>query len=284
MTTYLKIIGPDYQSVHGGNFDYTAYLPNGDEPGSWLPEREAVICASGWHWCTPDSLMGRWAYRHMRVYEAEPSDDVTAVDADGKCVSSSGRLLRSYPLPDWWTEAMAYCQDVIPQTPWMHGVTDPDPAWRLYQTRDAAYAAAWAAARSAAQDAAWDAAWGGAQDAAQDAARDAAWAAAGRTARDAAQDAARDAAWRAAWGGAQDGAQDAAWRAAWRAAWGGARDVARDAVRDASLYVVTQYVCRDLPLDPKHREHAAQRWDVWQRGYGLVGEVDGVLYVYERSN
>jgi hypothetical protein len=39
-------------------------------------------------------------------------------------------------------------------------------------------------------------------------------------------------------------------------------------------------LCADLPIDQKHRDAIAARWDVWQRGYGLMAEVDGVLFVY----
>ena len=105
------------------------------------------------------------------------------------------------------------------------------------------------------RNAAWDAAWG----AAEDAAWGAAWSAAG----DAARGAARDAAWSAA--------EDAAWGAAW--------SVARDAARDASLYG-SCLIAADL-IDPKHVEHARRRWEVWAKGYALLCDVDGVLYVYE---
>jgi hypothetical protein len=50
---------------------------------------------------------------------------------------------------------------------------------------------------------------------------------------------------------------------------------ARDAALMARLMVVA-----DLPVDPKHFIHAAARWQVWQKGWGLVCDVNGVLYVY----
>jgi len=134
MTTYLKVLSPDNLACHGGEFDYTDYLPQGDEPGPWLPDREPVLCASGWHWCTPESLMRHWAVANMRVYEAEPSADVTGLTDDGKCVSSSGRLLREYPLPEWWTEAMRFVNEELPNVPWMQRVGPVDPAWRVFPT------------------------------------------------------------------------------------------------------------------------------------------------------
>jgi hypothetical protein len=41
-------------------------------------------------------------------------------------------------------------------------------------------------------------------------------------------------------------------------------------------------VCDDLPVPAKHRKHARDRWRVWQMGYGLLRDVNGVLYVYKR--
>ena len=78
--------------------------------------------------------------------------------------------------------------------------------------------------------------------------------------------AARTAAWAAAWAAASDAAWDAAW----------------DAAGDAALYTQVEFVCAGLQLEEKHREHARARWEVWAKGYGLLCDVDGVLYVYER--
>jgi hypothetical protein len=36
----------------------------------------------------------------------------------------------------------------------------------------------------------------------------------------------------------------------------------------------------DLDIPAKHRKHVRDRWRVWQKGYGLACDVDGVLYVY----
>jgi hypothetical protein len=35
-----------------------------------------------------------------------------------------------------------------------------------------------------------------------------------------------------------------------------------------------------LSLDPKHIEHFDARWDVWRRGYALLCDVNGKLFVY----
>ena len=107
----------------------------------------------------------------------------------------------------------------------------------------------------------------------RNAARAAAWAAAGDAAWDAAWAAARDAAWDAARAAARAAAGDAARDAAW--------DAAGDAARDASLMTYMEIIS-DLKLDKKHRNHARDRWAVWQAGYGLLCDVNGELYCYRK--
>lgn len=84
-----------------------------------------------------------------------------------------------------------------------------------------------------------------------------------------------NAAWNAAWAAAA--AADAA--AAEDAAWNAAGDAARAAASDAAL-IARIIVCKGLPLDTQHIRHAKARWNVWKRGYALLCDVDGVLYVY----
>jgi hypothetical protein len=97
-----------------------------------------------------------------------------------------------------------------------------------------------------------------------------------------------DPAWRvfpardAAGAAAMAAARDAAWDAAMDAAMAAARDAAWAAAGDAALYVLACGICADLPLADAHRQHADARWRVWQAGYGLACDVQGVLYVYER--
>ena len=40
-------------------------------------------------------------------------------------------------------------------------------------------------------------------------------------------------------------------------------------------------VCEGLKLDKKHIDHANARWEVWQKGYALLCDIKGVLYVYQ---
>ena len=72
---------------------------------------------------------------------------------------------------------------------------------------------------------------------------------------------------------------DAARAAAWAAAW----DAARGAARDAELMAAIA-VCDGLNVDQKHVDHIKARWRVWQKGYALLCDVNGVLYVYAAEN
>ena len=62
--------------------------------------------------------------------------------------------------------------------------------------------------------------------------------------------------------------------AAWDAAW--------DAAGDASLYSRVIFICDGLKLAEKYRTHIKKRMEVWQKGYGLYGDVNGKLYVYKK--
>jgi hypothetical protein len=95
-------------------------------------------------------------------------------------------------------------------------------------------------------------------------------------ARGAAWDAARDAAWNAA----RDAAEDAAWNAAWNAARGAARDAAWNAAEDAADFCVIERLCADLEIAETHCVQIRARWEVWLKGYAVLCDVDGVLYVY----
>ena len=100
---------------------------------------------------------------------------------------------------------------------------------------------------------------------------------------DAAWAAARDAARAAAWAAARDAAGDAAWAAAWAAARDAAR-AARDAARAARLKAYYHIVSDlDFKDKAKHQKHVDARWQVWQKGYGLLCDVNGVLYVYAKN-
>ena len=69
---------------------------------------------------------------------------------------------------------------------------------------------------------------------------------------------------------ARDAAGDAARDAAWDAAW------------DAALFAKGIYICSGLNLESKHKTHIRKRMEVWQKGYGLLCDVGGKLYVYKK--
>jgi len=54
-------------------------------------------------------------------------------------------------------------------------------------------------------------------------------------------------------------------------------DAARVAARDAALYMVTRLA---PSIDQTHVIHANARMEVWRRGYALLCDVNGKLYVY----
>jgi hypothetical protein len=89
----------------------------------------------------------------------------------------------------------------------------------------------------------------------------------------------RDAAWDAAGDAAGDAARVATRVAAGDAAWVAPLDAGMDAGMDAALWALV-LVCQGLPLAQHHIDHARARMDVWRRGYGLLGDWDGALYVY----
>jgi hypothetical protein len=91
---YYKILSADLKSMHGGNFDWSDYLPDGENPGKWTPEIEPVLCESGWH-VTPYPCM--WIRRDSdRVFEVETAGDPVhqCIGAIEKVCFRSVRLVR----------------------------------------------------------------------------------------------------------------------------------------------------------------------------------------------
>ena len=91
--------------------------------------------------------------------------------------------------------------------------------------------------------------------------------------------------WKIFYGKTWDTARSAALNAAQSTAEGAAKHAAlvaaEDAAWDAALYsefiVVSDLEFKDKE---KHQKHVEARWEVWRKGYGLLCDVDGVLYVY----
>ena len=157
----------------------------------------------------------------------------------------------------------------IETTRWFRPDGAPAPAWKLFT------APTW----EGAQKTAWEAGW---EENREDAhsrllSHDAAW--------DAAYAAARDAAWDAAASGHLiDDSYHATLLAVEQRALAMARGYVAGAERivswDAKL--VAMCLLAGDRLDPRYLAHARLRMDVWRKGYGLAGDLDGVLYVYER--
>lgn len=136
--------------------------------------------------------------------------------------------------------------------PWFKPDGKPRPEWKLFT------APTWADARKDAQRAA--------RDEAQKAGKSTTWnAALLHVVRNAAWDAERDAAWNAARDAVRNAANDAARYAAW----------------DAEGDIAMAHAIETVPdIDPAHLAHVRARVDVWRKGYALLCDVGGVLYVY----
>jgi hypothetical protein len=85
-----------------------------------------------------------------------------------------------------------------------------------------------------------------------------------------------------------DGKPEKEWKvfygSTWDAAWNAALDAVRDAARDAALFA-KYIILDDVEFDEKEKylAYVKARWEVWQKGYGLLCDVDGVLYVYAKE-
>ena len=102
------------------------------------------------------------------------------------------------------------------------------------------------------------------------------WASARDSARASAWASARTSAWDSAWDSARTSARTSAWASARTSAWASARDFA---------LMVDMISVSDLnyPDKEKHEKHVSSRIEVWKKGYGLLCDVDGVLYVYAKK-
>jgi hypothetical protein len=66
----------------------------------------------------------------------------------------------------------------------------------------------------------------------------------------------------------------------WKVFYGDDWSAARSAAWSAALYNQTHNICRGLKLESKHKKHAKAGMQVWRKGYALLTDVNGVLYVY----
>ena len=217
---YYKCLRENLAAFHDEAFVWTV--------GDWMkqPASGSDPCGVGLHLGKSLNSAISFGKFPFRVFEATYRGEIAGQD-EAKIRVSEAKLTRELK-PKWLTKTKEFIAS-IPAMPWYRNDGDPDPAWKLFDTRAAARDAAGAAARAAA------------------------WAAAGAAARD------------AAWAAAGAAARDAAWAAA----------------RDAALHARLA-ICTGLNLDKKHRGHILDRWRVWEKGYGLLCDVGGVLYVYKK--
>ena len=184
---YYKFLTKNNYGPYSG-FDFTPYLPDGDKPGTWLPEVERLeLCESGYHACTANHLLD-WCDAQLWEIEYKHEPEHHDDKVNGSCIRFMRKVdtwnYRTVRLFSVWCAREAL---KLVDNPDQRSVTACDVAERyangeatekeLYAARAAARDAAWDAARAAARDAAWDAAWDAARVAARDAARDAARAA-----------------------------------------------------------------------------------------------------------
>ena len=65
--TYYKVISKDNKSCHGGDFDWTPYLPKGINPGKWTPEiKDTEECTKGYH---VTQYWNMWYKGDCRIFE-----------------------------------------------------------------------------------------------------------------------------------------------------------------------------------------------------------------------
>lgn len=150
--------------------------------------------------------------------------------------------------------------DELKAFPWLKPDGSPRPEWQVFTAPT--LPAAWDAAVEATQGTGVDAALNAAVEAARAAARDEGW----------------DTAWNAAWDAVMG---TPTWYQAWDGARGTGLDVAQDATRDMALLYWIETAAPGI--DASHIAHARARVEVWRKGYALLCDVGGVLYVYAKE-
>jgi hypothetical protein len=202
------------------------------------------MCKNGIH-LADDPL--KWYKPGAQYYEAEFEGEILWDEDKSKCCVRKARLIREVPPNRICKELDVFILEDIKRVRWFKPDGKPRKEWKIF------YGDSWDAARNAAWDAARNAAWDAAWYAARDAAGNAAWYAAGN----------------AAWDAARNAAEDAAGNAAGNAAW--------DAARKIFFILVSDLSFKDKK---KHQNFVNREWEVWTKGYGLLCDVNGVLYVY----
>jgi len=117
---YYKLLTEDNFGPHS-NFDYTPYLPIGDQPGEWLPEIEGELewCKRGYHACTREKIV-YWLDANM--YEVEYRTDPELYDD-----KVNGRQIRFVRRVDAWNARTARLFAVWCAREALKLVDNPDP-------------------------------------------------------------------------------------------------------------------------------------------------------------
>ena len=101
---YYKVIGADNHSCHGGDFDWTDYLPKGDEPGKWTPMiGNVVACKKGYH---VTKYWNMWYVGGCRIFECEVDGVVVAEDVVGGVTGVADKIV---------CPRIRLCKEIIPK-------------------------------------------------------------------------------------------------------------------------------------------------------------------------
>lgn len=244
MTGKLYKVLVDGQSAHGGMFTWSLPEPDGDGgwiPGEWSPRIDDVkICKVGYHLTYTPE---QWLTYGCGAYEAG-TDSVSDWEGD-KIVCHSARLLRPAPemIPSYWRDAERFILD-LQETPWASPDGNPDPAWTVTN------GLFWSE-------------FGGIRPMAM-----------ARVFAERAERAGRKIAYDRVLMDVRD-IVTASHIYTDRFPWGVGISAQLDAKAMATVLIV-----RDLGIDQATVNRIEQRWNVWAKGYILLGEIDGVLHVY----
>lgn len=271
MMTWYKVLR-NGRACNGGEMEYS--LPTDSGPGEWHHYDGPVeMCYSGFH-VTTDPYQHWFTDLDCEVYVAEIREVYDSTNVDAKAVTDRIRLLYQVRAPEYVLRARRFVDEEVPSVPWFRPDGDPRPEWRLFTAPswDDAYRAAAEAAQDAMRRTTWVVLW----DDPYVYSRNTAMYVIDRAGRDAVQ----TAAWRSArsainssmWEALKDSMAETLWGVPYEAA-----------ARDAALYAITECVGYDLPALDAHREHVRTRWDVWRKGYGLMCDAYGELYVYGKD-
>ena len=287
-------------------------LPKGRVAGKWMPPvKDPTVSERGYHLTTQPYNWWHWG---CDVYEAQGAGESDTAVAASVIAFERVRLLKRVRQPAWLCEAERFVQS-IKNVPFFKPDGKPLKEWKVFRAKtwneaESTAAKTWNEAESTAKSAA--------NDATKNSILDTAWFAARNAARNAAGDAARTSTKleittvvnnevkNAAWDAVSNEAESAAWdaiksavsnevkSAAWDAVMSVVSNEAESAARDAMLLVqclivkdavlLAQCLIVKDKLAPEYLHHARARWKVWQKGYVLLCDVKGILYVYAQED